>query len=73
MEEQRRRKEEEKNQANSYDGLKNNIKSRKALQAAINNKSVPGAITNLRVTMNLVILCLLALSITEFVVINNQF
>jgi hypothetical protein len=34
---------------------------------------VPGAITNLRITMNVVILCLLALSITEFIVINSQF
>jgi hypothetical protein len=40
---------------------------------AINDKSVPSAISNLRITMNIVILCLLALSIAEFVVIGSQF
>ena len=40
---------------------------------AINDKSTPRAIRNLRITMNLVMLCLLALAITEFSVINSQF
>lgn len=55
------------------DVFKNHIKSRKALQSTINDKSTPRAIRNLRITMNLVILCLLALAITEFTVINSQF
>ena len=40
---------------------------------AINDKSVPSAIRNLRYTMNFVVLCLLALSISEFTVISSQF
>ena len=55
------------------DVFKNNIKSRKALQMAINDKSTPPAIRNLRMTMNLVILALLALSITEYTIISAQF
>jgi hypothetical protein len=39
----------------------------------INDKSTPRAIRNLRITMNLVIVCLLGLAITEFTVINSQF
>ena len=40
---------------------------------AINDKSVPSAIRNLRLTMNIVVMFLLALSITEFIVIGSQF
>jgi len=40
---------------------------------AINDKSTPPAIRNLRMTMNLVILALLALSITEFTIDSAQF
>ena len=40
---------------------------------AINDKSTPKAIRNLSYTMNIVILCLLALAISEFAVINSQF
>ena len=40
---------------------------------AINDKSTPVAIRNLRYTMNLVMLCLLGLAISEFTVINSQF
>lgn len=40
---------------------------------AINDKSTPRAIRNLRWTMNLVLMCLLALAITEFAIINSQF
>jgi hypothetical protein len=65
--------EDEEKGTQNLDGFKNNIKSRKALQMAINDKSVPSAIRNLRMTMNIVILCLLALSITEFIVIGSQF
>jgi len=40
---------------------------------AINDKSVPKAIRNLSYTMNMVIVCLLALAISEFTIISNQF
>lgn len=40
---------------------------------AINDTTVPPAIRNLRMTMNIVVLCLLALAITEFVLITGQF
>lgn len=36
---------------------------------AINDKSVPKAIRNLSLTMNVVVVCLLALAITEFAVV----
>lgn len=38
---------------------------------AINDKTTPKAIRNLRITMNLVLVCLLALAITEFSLINS--
>ena len=38
---------------------------------AINDKSVPRAIRNLSMTMNLVILGLLALAISEFAIISS--
>ena len=53
------------------DPNKSNVKSRKALNLAINDKSQPKAIINLRWTMNFVIMCLLALAITEFSVIST--
>lgn len=40
---------------------------------AINDKSTPKAISHLRITMNLVMVSLLALAITEFSLINSQF
>lgn len=40
---------------------------------AINDKSTPPAIRNLRMTMNVVILCLLALAISEFTIMNGSF
>ena len=55
------------------DVFKNNIKSRKALQMAITDKTTPPAIKNLHWTMNFVVLCLLALAVSEFAVINSQF
>jgi hypothetical protein len=55
------------------DTFKNNIKSRKTLQMAIKDTTVPPAIRNLRMTMNLVLILLLALAITEFTIISSQF
>lgn len=40
---------------------------------AINDKSVPKAIRNLSMTMNIVILCLLGLAVSEFTIITGQF
>ena len=40
---------------------------------AINDKTVPKAIRNLGMTMNIVILCLLGLAISEFTIITSQF
>lgn len=40
---------------------------------AINESNVPRAIRNLKMTMNVVILCLLALAISEFTIITSQF
>ncbi len=74
MEEERRRKnEEEERNSQNVDAFKNNIKSRKALQVAINDKSTPPAIRNLRMTMNFVMVALLALAISEYTIISSQF
>ena len=51
----------------------NNIKSKKALRMALNDTAVPPAIRNLRFTMNIVVIFLLTLAITEFTVISQQF
>jgi hypothetical protein len=71
--EEKRRKKREEEERNLQDpgAFKNNIKSRKALHMAINDKSAPPAIRNLRITMNFVLVSLLALAITEFVIVNN--
>lgn len=65
--------QQEENNLLQLDTFKTNIKSRKALHMAINDTTVPPAIRNLRMTMNIVIACLLALAVTEFVIINAQF
>lgn len=49
----------------------NNIKSKKTLRMALNDTSTPPAIRNLRFTMNIVVLFLLALAISEFTVISQ--
>lgn len=72
LEDERKRKiEEEERTSQSADVFKNNIKSRKALQMAINDKSTPPAIRNLRMTMNVVVMALLALAITEYTIISS--
>lgn len=74
MEDERKRKIEEEDRNNqNADAFKSSIKSRKALQVAINDKSTPPAIRNLRMTMNVVVVALLALAITEFTIISSQF
>lgn len=40
---------------------------------AINDKSTPPAIRNLRMTMNVVVLALLALAVSEYSIISSQF
>lgn len=72
IEDERKKKNEEEEKTNqNTDVFKNNIKSRKALQMAINDKSVPKAIRNLSMTMNIVILCLLGLAVSEFAIISS--
>lgn len=71
--ERKRKQEELEKQVNGLDNFKTNIKSRKALQMAINDKSVPSSIRNLGYATNIVLMCLLALSISEFIIINKQF
>lgn len=74
IEEERKRKIQLEEQSfMQLDTFKNNIKSRKALHMAINDTTVPPAIRNLKITMNFVILCLLALAITEFTIITGEF
>jgi len=58
---------------NNSDVLKNNIKSRKALQNSINDKRVPSAIKRLQITTTVVLIALIALSSTEFSIVTSQF
>jgi uncharacterized ion transporter superfamily protein YfcC len=51
----------------------NNIKSKQALKNALIESAQSKAIRNLKFTMNVVILFLLALAISEFTVISGQF
>lgn len=51
--------------------FKNGIKSRKSLYNAIHDASVPRAISNLRMTMNIVMLILIGLAVTEFVIVTS--
>ena len=74
LEEMRRRKqEEEEKNMQELTNFTNNIKSKKALKTALTNSHQSSAIRNLRLTMNIVILFLLALAISEFTVISQQF
>lgn len=58
----------------SHDKIfKHGIKSRRTLTLAINDKSQPRATKNLKIIMNLVIISLICIAITEFATINNQF
>jgi hypothetical protein len=69
----RRRQEEDERNKQELANFTNNIKSKKALRLALNDQAVPNAIKNLRFTMNIVIIFLLALAISEFTVISQQF
>lgn len=74
IEEMKKRKlEEEERNRLELTNFTNNIKSKKALRQALNDTAVPPAIRNLRITMNMVIIFLLALAISEFTVISGQF
>ena len=65
--------EEENRKIHSLTAMSNTIRTKKALVAALNDKVVPQAIKNLRLTMNLLILGLIGLAISEFTVISDQF
>ena len=57
---------EEKNAKSVVDSLKNQIKSRKAFQMAINDKSVPPAIQRLSRIAGLLLLCLITIATVEY-------
>ena len=57
---------------NKNDGLRNNIKSRKAFSMAINDKTVPSSILRLSRIAQLVLLCLVALAVTDYTIIYKQ-
>ncbi len=72
MEEEKKRKkaEEEKNMM-ELTNFTSNIKSKNALRSALIDSAQSKAIRNLKLTMNIVILFLLALAISEFTVISG--
>ena len=51
------------------DSLKANIKSKKAFSMAINDKTMPPAIKRLSTTAQIVLLCLVAIAISEYAII----
>ena len=57
--------EREKREKNN-DSFKNSIKSRKAFQMAINDRSVPPAIQRLSRIANIIILCLIAIAVVDY-------
>ena len=59
--------------AQEEDGLNSSIKSRKALQNAISDKTAPKTIKHLKLTMAFVILSLMSISITAFIMDNDMF
>ena len=62
--------EREKNKGN--DSLRNTIKSRKAFSMAINDKSVPPPIQRLSRISNILLLCLVALSVVDYSLVYKQ-
>jgi len=80
---QKREKEKEKKQQqleaddgqddNSFRDFNHTFKSRKALNAVINDKKPPKAIRQLQWTANILMLALAAIAIAEFVVANQEF
>jgi hypothetical protein len=72
MDEEKKRKlaEEEKNMM-ELTNFTSNIKSKNALRSALIDSAQSKAIRNLKLTMNIVILFLLALAISEFTVISG--
>lgn len=68
---QKRKLEEEEKYGLENENLKNNLKSRKALENAISDKTVPSAIKHLKITMNIMILALISLAISEFILVND--
>lgn len=54
------------------DSLKANIKSKKAFSMAINDKTMPPAIKKLSTFAQIILLCLVAIAITEYAVMYKQ-
>ena len=69
-EEQSTRESSEK--SNDSDSLKASIKSKKAFSMAINDKTMPPAIKRLSTMAQVIILCLIAIAISEYAVIYSQ-
>jgi len=62
----------DRDKSGKNDSLKNTIKSRKAFQMAINDKSVPPAITRLSRTSSMILLFLMALAISDYAIHYQQ-
>ena len=55
------------------DALKANIKSKKAFSMAINDKTMPPAIKRLSTTAQVILACLIAIAISEYAVMYQQY
>ena len=61
--------EHEKDKNKGNDSLRNTIKSRKAFSMAINDKSMPSSILRLSRTANFILLCLIALAVSDYAIV----
>jgi hypothetical protein len=54
------------------DGFKSSLKSRKAFQSQLNDRTVPTPVKNLQYTANIVLLIFITLSIIEYSVVKSD-
>ena len=71
MEDSQKEEEGEK-EKNKNDSFKNSIKSRKAFSMAINDKTMPSSILRLSRVANFILLCLIALAVSDYSIVYKQ-
>lgn len=71
MEDSQKEEDGEK-EKNKNDSFKNSIKSRKAFSMAINDKTMPSSILRLSRVANFILLCLIALAVSDYSIVYKQ-
>ena len=72
-EEAKKSEEDDRKDESQSEMLKNNLKSRKTFQMAINDKTVPPSIKRLSYVANVVLLSLIGMAIAEYVLTYDMF